>query len=280
MKLVRFGEIQREKPGVIDATGVLRDASSIIDKWSGNALDDDSLARVRAAMEELPIVDSSPRLGAPVCDVGKVVGIGLNYRAHAAEAGLDVPIDPIIFLMAPTAINGPTDDIILPRGSVNTDWEVELAVIIGKGGAYIAPEDALSHVAGYCVANDVTERDYQLNRGTQWTKGKSADTFLPLGPILVTRDEVPDPQNLHLELFLNGELQQRGHSADMIFTVAELISRVSEYMSWQPGDVMITGTPPGVGLGMSPPQFLRDGDMLCLRINNFGEQCARVRAAQ
>ena len=278
MKLVRFGEKGREKPGILDGNGALRDASEWVADWSGATLADDAPARVAAKMESLPRVSASPppRLGAPLSGVGKIVGIGLNYRAHAAEAGLEAPTEPIIFLKATSALSGPHDDLLLPRGSEQTDWEVELAVVIGKGGRYIAQADALAHVAGYCIANDVSERDYQLLRGTQWSKGKSADTFAPLGPWLVTRDEVPDPQNLDLELSLNGERMQAGNSADMIFSVAELIAAVSTYMSWQPGDVMITGTPPGVGYGMKPPRYLRPGDALSLRIDGLGEQAVRV----
>ncbi len=286
MKLVRFGDIGQEKPGILDAHGNLRDASAVVADWNGATLGDESLARVRAAvadaadMAKLPLVASSPppRLGAPVGGIGKLVGIGLNYLAHAAEAGLEQPPEPIIFLKATSAVSGPNDDIALPRGSVETDWEVELAVVIGKGGRYIEERDALSHVAGYCIANDVSEREHQLRRGTQWSKGKSADTFAPLGPWLATRDEIADPQCLNLELRLNGEPMQVGNSADMIFPIATLISQVSEYMTWQPGDVMLTGTPPGVGMGMKPPRYLRAGDNLELRIEQLGRQTARVVA--
>ncbi len=278
MKLVRYGERGREKPGVIDENGALRDASAVADDWRGAALSDDSLARL--GKSELPLVSGeAPRLGTPVADIGKIIGIGLNYRAHAAEAGLSPPEDPIIFIKSRDAVNGPNDDIVLPRGSVETDWEVELAVVFGKDGKYISRQDALSHVAGYCVANDVSERDYQLRRGPQWTKGKSADTFAPLGPWLVTRDEVATPQNLNMSLSLNGEQRQRGNTSDMIFPIVELIARVSAYMTIRAGDVMITGTPPGVGLGASPPRFLRPGDELCLNIEGLGEQRAVVRAS-
>lgn len=261
---------------MIDASGHLRDASGVVADWNGATLSDQSLARISA--DELPRIDTNPRLGAPLTGVGKIVGIGLNYRAHAAEAGLEPPTEPVIFLKAASALSGPNDDIVLPRGSAQTDWEVELAVVIGTGGSYIPRAQALSHVAGYCTANDVSERDYQLQRGTQWSKGKSADTFAPLGPWLVTRDQVPDPQNLDLKLSLNGEVMQSGHSSDMIFTVAELIADVSTYMSLQAGDVMITGTPPGVGLGMKPPRYLRPGDSLRLEVAGLGEQNARVVA--
>lgn len=278
MKLVRYGERGREKPGVIDEKGALRDASAMVDDWRGTTLSDDSLARLRGS--ELPLVPGeAPRMGAPIADIGKIIGIGLNYRAHAAEAGLPPPEDPIIFIKSRDAVNGPNDNIVLPRGSVETDWEVELAVVFGKDGKYISQRDAFSHVVGYCIANDVSERDYQLRRGTQWTKGKSADTFAPLGPWLVTRDEVADPQNLNMSLSLNGEGRQQGNTGDMIYPIIELIERVSAYMTIRAGDVMITGTPPGVGLGAKPPRFLRAGDELCLRIEGLGEQRAVVRAS-
>lgn len=276
VKLARYGEKGKEKPGVFGADGVLRDASAFADDWRGAALGDEFLAQLRP--DDLPPVPGSPRLGAPVATPGKIVCIGLNYRLHAAESGLPPPEDPIIFMKSPTALNGPDDDILLPRGSTNTDWEVELAVVIGKGGKYISQKDALSHVAGYCTANDVSEREYQLKRGTQWTKGKSADTFAPLGPWLVTRGEIADPQNLELELLLNGARMQAGNTGDMIFSVAELIARASEYFSWTAGDVMLTGTPPGVGMAQKPPRFLRAGDSLTVRIGGLGEQNSAVAA--
>jgi len=280
MKLFRYGPRGQEKPGVLDADGTRLDTSGLVDDWRGDTLDDATLARVRKAVAagQLPRVApaDAARLGAPLAGVGKIIGIGLNYRAHAAEAGLEPPTAPVIFMKAASAINGPFDDIILPRGSVETDWEVELAVVIGAGGRYIPRAQALAHVAGYCTANDVSERDYQLKRGTQWSRGKSADTFAPLGPFLVTRDEVPAPQNLGLELALNGETMQTGNTADMIFPVDELIADVSTYMSLQPGDVMLTGTPPGVGLGMKPPRYLRAGDEVRVTVEGLGEQRTRV----
>ena len=279
MKLVRYGEKGREKPGVIDENDILRDAAAMADDWRGAFLSDNFLSQVRAA--DLPPADISgsfPRLGVPVATIGKIIGIGLNYRAHAAEAGMSPPEDPIIFLKSPDAANGPHDDIALPRGSTKTDWEIELAVVFGKDGKYISEKNAFSHVAGYCIANDVSEREYQLQRGPQWTKGKSADTFAPLGPWIATRDEIPAPQNLNMSLSLNGEMRQRGNTGDMVFPLAELIARVSAYMTIRAGDVMITGTPPGVGLGATPPRFLRPGDELHLRIDGLGEQRAKVRA--
>ena len=280
MKLVRYGEKGREKPGVIDENDILRDAAAMADDWRGAFLSDNFLSQVRAA--DLPPADISggfPRLGVPVATIGKIIGIGLNYRAHAAEAGMSPPEDPIIFLKSPDAANGPHDDIALPRGSTKTDWEIELAVVFGKDGKYISEKNAFSHVAGYCIANDVSEREYQLQRGPQWTKGKSADTFAPLGPWIATRDEIPAPQNLNMSLSLNGEMRQRGNTGDMVFPLAELIARVSAYMTIRAGDVMITGTPPGVGLGATPPRFLRPGDELHLRIDGLGEQRAKVRAS-
>lgn len=280
MNLFRYGPSGQEKPG-IKVGDELLDASGLVDDWRGGTLDDGTLACAResVAAGKLPqIKNPEARIGAPVGRVGKIIGIGLNYRAHAAEAGLEVPTAPVIFLKAASAICGPFDDIMLPRGSLATDWEVELAVAIGRGGRYIAAADALAHVAGYCIANDVSERDHQLKRGTQWSRGKSADTFAPLGPFLVTRDEVPDPQNLALELAVNGQTMQRGNTADMIFPVAELIADASTYMSLQAGDVIITGTPPGVGLGLKPPKYLRVGDQVEVKIDGLGAQAARVVA--
>ncbi|MDD9854967.1 MAG: fumarylacetoacetate hydrolase family protein [Gammaproteobacteria bacterium] len=281
MKLFRYGPRGREKPGVLDTDGTLLDASTLVDDWHGGTLDDATLARLREAVAARSLAplddgDGETRFGAPLTGVGKIIGIGLNYRAHAAEAGLDVPTAPVIFLKAASALNGPFDDIVLPPGSVETDWEVELAVVIGAGGAHIPRAQAPAHVAGYCAANDVSERDHQLKRGTQWSRGKSADTFAPLGPWLVTRDAVPEPQNLGLTLAVNGETMQAGNTADMIFPVDELIADVSTYMSLQPGDVLITGTPPGVGLGMKPPRYLRAGDTVHLEVEGLGEQRARV----
>ena len=280
MKLVRFGDKGSEKPGIIDGDGIVRNVHGFVPDWSGASLSDEFLSRVREVdAAGFPEVGDDIRLGPPIGNVGKVVGIGLNYRKHAAESGMQPPTDPIIFLKSPTAICGPNDNIVLPPNSVKTDWEVELAVVIGRDGKRISKEDALSYIAGFCVANDVSEREYQLERGAQWTKGKSADTFAPLGPWLVTRDEIADLSSLDLSLTLNGELMQSGESGDMIFNIAELISRVSHYMSWQAGDVMLTGTPPGVGMAMSPPRFLREGDSLALKINGLGEQRTKVVAS-
>lgn len=276
MKIVRYGTPGAEKPGIIDAQGQLRDAGALVSDWGGAQLADTAIQQVRAAAETLPLVDGQPRLGVPVSGIGKLIVIGLNYRAHAAESGQSPPTDPLIILTSPTAASGAMDDIRLPPGSQQSDWEIELGVVIGRGGSYISEADALQHVAGYCIANDVSEREYQLQRGSQWGKGKSCDTFKPLGPWLVTRDEIPDPQTLNMELRLNGEVCQQDNTGDMIFSVAQLISRTSSYMTLCPGDVFVTGTPPGVGLAMQPPRFLTAGDELTLRIDGLGEQRQKV----
>ena len=281
MKLVRFGPAGTERPGLVDAQGRIRDLSAHVDDIAGKALSDEGLARI-AALDpaSLPLVEESTRIGPCVGQVGKFVCIGLNYSDHAAEAGLDVPPEPIVFMKATSAICGPDDGIELPRGSLATDWEVELAVVIGRHAKYVSEADALSHVAGYCVANDVSERDFQTKRAGQWTKGKSADTFGPLGPWLVTRDEVSDPQALSLWLDLNGKRMQTGSTATMIFGVAKVISYLSQMMSLHPGDVISTGTPPGVGMGIKPaPVYLKPGDRLALGIDGLGTQTQLVRAA-
>ncbi|SOB95896.1 fumarylacetoacetate hydrolase family protein [Stappia indica] len=281
MKLVRHGPAGTERPGLVDAQGRIRDLSAHVDDIAGKTLSDEGLARI-AALDpaSLPLVDEGTRIGPCVGQVGKFVCIGLNYSDHAAESGLDVPPEPIVFMKATSAICGPDDGIELPRGSVATDWEVELAVVIGRHAKYVSEADALSHVAGYCVANDVSERDFQTKRAGQWTKGKSADTFGPLGPWLVTRDEVGDPQALDLWLDLNGKRMQTGSTATMIFGVAKVISYLSQMMSLHPGDVISTGTPPGVGMGIKPaPVYLKPGDRLALGIEGLGTQTQLVRAA-
>lgn len=281
MKLVRFGPAGSERPGLVDAQGRIRDLSAHVDDIAGKTLSDEGLARI-AALDpaSLPLVEEGARIGPCVGQVGKFVCIGLNYSDHAAESGLDVPPEPIVFMKATSAICGPDDGIELPRGSLATDWEVELAVVIGRHAKYVSEADALSHVAGYCVANDVSERDFQTKRAGQWTKGKSADTFGPLGPWLVTRDEVADPQALSLWLDLNGKRMQTGSTATMIFGVAKVISYLSQMMSLHPGDVISTGTPPGVGMGIKPaPVYLKPGDRLALGIDGLGTQNQLVRAA-
>ncbi|WP_186394773.1 fumarylacetoacetate hydrolase family protein [Stappia sp. TSB10GB4] len=281
MKLVRYGPAGAERPGLVDAQGRIRDLSAHVEDIAGATLSDEGLARI-ASLDPavLPLVEEGARIGPCVGGVGKFVCIGLNYSDHAAESGLDVPPEPIVFMKATSAICGPDDGIELPRGSVATDWEVELAVVIGRHAKYVSEAEALSHVAGYCVANDVSERDFQIKRAGQWTKGKSADTFGPLGPWLVTRDEVADPQALSLWLDLNGTRMQTGSTATMIFGVAKVISYLSQMMSLHPGDVISTGTPPGVGMGIKPsPVYLKAGDRLALGIDGLGTQTQLVRAA-
>ena len=273
MRFVRYGEFGAEKPGVLDAQGRLRDLSAVIPDLAGAVIAD--LPRVDP--ETLPLVPGSPRLGAPVGQVGKFIGIGLNYADHAAEAGMEPPAMPIVFMKATSSICGPHDSVCLPRGAQKGDWEVELGVVIGKRAKYVSEADALSHVAGYCVVNDVSERAFQMERVGQWTKGKSADTFGPIGPWLVTPDEAGDPQTLDLTLDLNGQRVQTGNTATMIFTVAQIIAHLSEMMTLHPGDVIATGTPPGVGMGMKPQRFLRAGDVMELSIAGLGQQRQEVR---
>ena len=285
MKLLRYGPKGQEKPGLLDAQGQVRDLSGVIDDIAGAALLPESLARLRALdISRLPIVDGTPqaglRLGACVGNVGKFICIGLNYSDHAAETGAEVPAEPVVFGKWTSAICGPNDDVEIPRGSVKTDWEVELGVVIGKGGRYISEADALAHVAGYCVINDVSEREYQLERGGTWDKGKGCDTFGPIGPWLVTADEVPNPQALHLWLEVDGHRYQNGSTSTMVFGVAHLVSYLSRFMSLQPGDVISTGTPPGVGLGQKPPVYLRAGQTMRLGIQGLGEQRQRTVNAQ
>ncbi|CAJ0743951.1 Ureidoglycolate lyase [Ralstonia edaphis] len=285
MKLLRYGPKGQEKPGLLDAQGQVRDLSGVIDDIAGAALLPESLARLRALdISRLPIVDGTPqaglRLGACVGNVGKFICIGLNYSDHAAETGAEVPAEPVVFGKWTSAICGPNDDVEIPRGSVKTDWEVELGVVIGKGGRYISEADALAHVAGYCVINDVSEREYQLERGGTWDKGKGCDTFGPIGPWLVTADEVPNPQALHLWLEVDGHRYQNGSTSTMVFGVAHLVSYLSRFMSLQPGDVISTGTPPGVGLGQKPPVYLRAGQTMRLGIEGLGEQRQRTVDAQ
>ena len=273
MRFVRYGEMGAEKPGVLDAQGRIRDLSDVIPDLAGAVIAD--LPRVDP--ETLPLVPGNPRLGAPVGQVGKFIGIGLNYADHAAEAGMEPPAMPIVFMKATSSICGPHDSVCLPRGAQKGDWEVELGVVIGKRAKYVSEADALSHVAGYCVVNDVSERAFQMERVGQWTKGKSADTFGPIGPWLVTPDEAGDPQTLDLTLDLNGQRVQTGNTSTMIFTVAQIIAHLSEMMTLHPGDVIATGTPPGVGMGMKPQRFLRPGDVMELSIAGLGQQRQQVR---
>ncbi|MFG1223979.1 fumarylacetoacetate hydrolase family protein [Xanthobacter wiegelii] len=273
MKLVRHGAAGQERPGLIDAEGRLRDLTGIVPDIAGTALLPDSLDRLKAIdPATLPLVEGNPRIGACVGSVGKLVCVGLNYSDHAAESGLPVPSEPVLFMKATSSIVGPNDDVEIPRCSKKTDWEVELGIVIGKPAKYVSEEDALSHVAGYCVINDVSEREFQIERGGQWDKGKGCDTFGPMGPWLVTADEVADPQDLHMWLEVDGKRFQDGSTRTMIFGVAHLVSYISQFMSLQPGDVISTGTPPGVGLGQKPPLYLTPGQTMRLGIQGLGEQ--------
>lgn len=278
MKLLRYGAIGAEKPGLLDDAGLLRDLSDHVDDITGAMLDDATLDRLRALdPTSLPIVEGEQRIGACVGNIGKFLCIGLNYSDHAAETGAAIPEHPILFFKANSAIVGAYDDVVMPRGSTHTDWEVELGVVIGKTAKYVSKSEALEHVAGYCIVNDVSERHFQNHLTGQWTKGKSCDTFGPTGPWLVTRDEVPDPQNLAMRLDVNGERRQTGNTATMIFTVAEIIEHLSGLMTLHPGDVITTGTPPGVALGMKPePVFLKKGDVMDLHIEGLGYQRQKV----
>ena len=273
MKLLRYGQPGAERPALVDAQGNLRDLSDVIDDLAGSALSPASLDKLRQLnVDALPKVAGTPRIGACVGNVGKFICIGLNYADHAAETGAEIPKEPVIFSKWTSAIVGPNDAIEIPRDSVKTDWEVELGVVIGKGGRYISEADALSHVAGYCVINDVSEREFQIERGGTWDKGKGCDTFGPLGPWLVTTDEIPDANQLSMWLEVDGKRYQNGNTNTMIFKVPEIISYLSRFMSLQPGDVISTGTPPGVGMGQKPPVYLRAGQEIRLGIEGLGEQ--------
>lgn len=281
MKLLRYGTQGIEKPGMMAADGTIRDLSGHIEDLTGAELSDARLARLRDIdVNSLPVVEGSARLGPCVGNVGKFVCIGLNYADHAAESGMALPEEPVIFFKATSAIMGPNDDVEIPRHSVKTDWEVELGVVIGKAAKYIPESEALDHVAGYCVINDLSERDFQLHRSGQWVKGKSADTFGPIGPWMVTRDEVPDPQNLAMYLEVNGHRYQDGSTKTMHFDVATIVSHLSQFMSLQPGDVISTGTPPGVGMGQKPETYLKPGDVIELEIEGLGKQRQNVGASE
>jgi ureidoglycolate lyase len=277
MKLLRYGPKGQEKPGLFDADGRIRSLAGLVADIDGAALAPEGLARLREADPAgLPLVEGGPRLGPCVGRVGKFVCIGLNYADHAAESGLKVPPEPVVFMKATSAVCGPEDEVEIPRGSEQTDWEVELGVVIGRGAKYVDEADAMEHVAGYCVVNDVSERDFQTKRSGQWTKGKSHDTFGPIGPWLVTRDEVPDPQNLAMWLEVDGHRYQDGSTRTMVYGVAFLVSYLSRFMSLQPGDVISTGTPPGVGMGQKPPVYLRPGQTIRLGVEGLGEQTQRT----
>jgi 2-keto-4-pentenoate hydratase/2-oxohepta-3-ene-1,7-dioic acid hydratase in catechol pathway len=277
MKLLRYGPAGREQPGILDSNGQIRSLSDLIPDISGEALSAASLARLRERdIESLPRVDISARFGPCVGHVGKFMCIGLNYAEHAAETGAKVPDEPVLFMKATSAICGPNDDLQIPRGSTKTDWEVELGVVIGEKAKYVSEDAALSYVAGYCVVHDVSEREFQLERSGQWTKGKSCDTFGPIGPWLVTKDEIPDPQNLRLWLEVDDEQRQNGTTRTMIFTVEKLVSYLSQFMTLYPGDLISTGTPSGVGLSRKPPLFLRAGQVVRLGVDGLGEQQQRT----
>ena len=273
MKLLRFGEMGQEKPGILDSNGNIRDLSGHISDINGETINEDGLNKISSIDQmSLPIVSEGTRLGACVGSIGKFLCIGLNYSDHAAESGMPVPKEPILFSKATSAVVGPNDDVEIPRNSVETDWEVELGIIIGKKAKYITEENVEEYIAGYCVVNDVSEREFQLKKEGQWTKGKSCDTFGPTGPYLVTKDEIPDVQNLNMFLDVNGKRMQNGSTKTMIFSANYIVYYLSQFMSLNPGDVIATGTPPGVGGGMKPPVFLKAGDKMKLGIDGLGEQ--------
>ena len=279
MKLLRYGEMGQERPALLDANGQIRDLSGAVDDIAEETLTPEGLARLEEIdPATLPLVEGEPRIGACVGHVGKLICVGLNYADHAAEAGMDLPPEPILFMKATSSICGPNDDIRIPRGSEKTDWEVELGIVIGKEARYLEPEDAMDHVAGYCVVNDISERAFQVERAGQWVKGKSADTFGPIGPWMVTRDEVADPQDLGLWLSVDGQKYQDGTTRTMVFGVAHLVHYISQFMSLQPGDIIATGTPPGVGMGQTPQTFLRAGQVMELGIEGLGQQRQRAIA--
>ncbi len=284
MKLVRYGNPGKEKPGLIDEHGQLRDLSAVVPDFGPEQLSEKVLAKIaKLKTAKLPLVKGKPRLGCPVSHVGKFIAIGLNYADHAKEAGMPLPKEPIIFLKATSCIQGANDDVMLPKGSVKSDWEAELGIVIGTKASYVSQKDALNYVAGYCTVNDVSEREYQIERSGTWDKGKGCDTFGPIGPWLVTKDEVPNPQKLNLWMELNGERMQNGNTKTMVFGVAKLISYCSQFMTLYPGDVITTGTPPGVGMGVKvngkpAPVYLKAGDVMTVGVEGLGEQHTKVVA--
>ena len=281
MKLIRFGKAGNEKPGLIDSYGAIRDLSGIVEDISGNVLTHRGLGVLRGIdPSSLPHVDAVVRYGSPVGNVGKFICVGLNYADHAAESGMPIPDQPVLFMKATTAICGPYDNVIIPRGSVKTDWEVELGVVIGETARSVSRAEAMEHVAGYVVVNDISEREFQLEHGGQWFKGKSCDTFGPIGPWLVTADEIPNPGQLNMWLDVNGNRFQCGSTATMVFGVEQLVSYISRYVTLMPGDVISTGTPPGVGLGRKPPQYLKPGDVMKLSIEGLGMQRQQVVSSE
>ena len=278
MKLLRYGAPGQEKPGILDAAGHIRDLSAVIADIGPLCITPDALAKLHLlSPETLPLVTGSPRLGVPLSGIGKFIAVGLNYSDHAIEAGMAIPTEPILFTKAISCITGPNDPVVLPESAAKGDWEVELGVVIGTVARYVSAADAIHHIAGYCVVNDVSERNFQLERGSQWDRGKGCDTFGPIGPYLVTADEIADPQNLNLWLALNGKPMQKGSTKTMIFGVTHLVSYISRFMALQPGDVITTGTPPGVGMGMKPQVFLKAGDVMTLGIDSLGSQRQEVR---
>ena len=281
MKLMRIGAKGAERPALFHSDGTIRDLSELVTDIGGVTLSDSSLAKIASSdIDKLPVIDASERIGACVNPVGKFICIGLNYADHAAETGAKIPEEPILFMKATSAVMGPNDDVIIPRNSVKTDWEVELGVVIGKEARYVSEADAMDHVAGYCTINDLSEREFQIEHGGQWVKGKSADSFGPIGPYLVTRDEVPDPQNLKMFCEVDGVMRQNGSSATMIFGVRFLVHYISQFMSLQPGDIISTGTPPGVGMGIKPdPVYLKPGQKIHLGVEGLGEQTQMTVAA-
>ena len=284
MKLVRYGQPGKEKPGLIDAAGKLRDLSAVVSDIGPDQLSDKVLAKLaKLKTDKLPLVKGKPRMGCPVANVRKFIAIGLNYADHAAESNLPVPKEPIVFMKTTSCIQGPNDDVMLPKGSVKTDWEVELGIVIGKHASYVSQKEALDYVAGYCTINDVSEREYQIERGGTWDKGKGCDTFGPIGPWMVTKDEIPNVQNLTMFLDVNGQRMQTGTTKTMIFGVTKLVSYVSQFMTLEPGDIITTGTPPGVGMGIKKdgqpaPVYLKKGDVMRLGIEGLGEQTQKVVA--
>ena len=281
MKLLRYGPMGQEKPGLLDRNGQIRDLSGVVRDIDGEALAPASLERLRRLdTATLPLVSGSPRIGPCVGSVPKIVAIGLNYRLHAQEAGMPIPTEPIFFMKATSSICGPNDDVIIPKGSQKTDYEVELGIVIGSTARYVSERDAAKHIAGYSVVNDVSEREFQIERGGQWTKGKSCDTFCPLGPWLVTADEVGDAGKLQVSTDVNGERRQNSNTADLIFGIEHIVSYVSQFMTLLPGDVIPTGTPSGVAMGFKPPRFLKPGDMMRVAVEGLGEQNSRLVAYQ
>ena len=284
MKLVRYGQPGKEKPGLIDAAGKLRDLSGLVYDIGPDQLSEKALAKLaKIKTDKLPLVKGKPRMGCPVAKVPKFIAIGLNYADHAAESNLPVPKEPIVFMKTTSCIQGPNDEVMLPKGSVKSDWEVELGIVIGKRASYVSQKEALDYVAGYCTINDVSEREYQIERGGTWDKGKGCDTFGPIGPWMVTKDEVPNPQNLNMFLNVNGQRMQTGTTKTMIFGVTKLVSYVSQFMTLEPGDIITTGTPPGVGMGVKKdgkpaPVYLKKGDVMHLGIEGLGEQTQKVVA--